>query len=153
MITLPPTMRKAMLNASRLTPAEIDSATKPALISLQALQEGRATENHACVIHTAIAVAEEIERQGVVRGLKDVWSRADAAMQDIYARALQTGSWQLAAADAAHGELHAIKEAMRLHRFQLEQLSAQELARAVNKLIARQQSQGKPVEKTVLEAL
>lgn len=143
-----PTLAAAKARATKLTAAEVSSTMQPARLSLDALRRGVATLDHHCIAHTAIAIAEAVEEQGVVTGLAHYWEAADKALATVWARAMATGAWR---APTLRGrEIAAITEAIELHAWQIEQLSAGELHRAAKKLIARTQTARKPVERCAL---
>lgn len=127
-------------NATRLTTAERAETMGTALRCLDALRTATATEDHHTVLHTQLAIAQGIEASGIVRGLQAVLVEADAAMVRIRARALATGKWRPPTLYAS--ELTTLREALHLHDYQLQQLSAGELHTITKKLIAQTQSSG-----------
>lgn len=146
-----PTLAQARARVARLSAAEVDNTMEPARLSLDALRRGVATLDHHCIAHTAIAIAEAVEEQGVVTGLAHYWEAADKALATIWARAMATGAWR---APTLRGpEIAAVTEAIELHAWQIAQLSAGELQRAAKLVIARQQSAKRPVERRTLVSL
>lgn len=146
-----PTMAIAKARATRLTAEEVSDTMAPSRLSLIALREGRASENHHCILHTVIALAEVIEEQGVVRGLQQYWKAADQAMAAIRQRARAKGGWTPPVLRGS--ELAVITEAIDLHAWQIAQLSARELAGAARLLIARTQTAKRPVLRTTMQTL
>lgn len=135
-------------HAARLTDAERQETMAPAIACLDALRTGTATEDHHTVLHTQLRVAQGIEASGIVRGLQQQFAEALQAMNAIRARALARGAWRPTALYAA--ELTALQEAVHLHDFQLQQLSAGELHAVARKLIAQTLSTGGSVERRAL---
>lgn len=130
----------ALFRAARLTEAEVRSTIAPAQACLDRLREGVATEDQHTVLATALQIAMEIERTGIVRGLREHIAAAQAAMESIRLRALATGAWRPTAL-YAH-ELSALRDAVKFHKFQLRQVSAGEINAITRKLIARTRSTG-----------
>jgi len=113
--------------ATRLTAAEVDQVMGPIRTSLTALREGVANDVQWGILCSAIEVGLAIEDQGVVRGLRGHLCAAEQALATIGKRALKSGTWR---PTALHfDELEHVTEAMRLHQYQIEQLSAAELAK------------------------
>ncbi|MBF9263914.1 hypothetical protein [Paracidovorax cattleyae] len=106
------------------------------------LREGVATADQWAVVNTAMLIAQEIERQGVVRGLREHIDAALQALASIEARAIPGETWTPTA--LWFYELDAVREGLRLHQYQLEQLSFGELHTATSKVLARHQSAGAP---------
>jgi hypothetical protein len=121
----------AVLQASKAEPEDIDLVIKPLQVAFTALREGVATELQWCVLASNVGIAMTIEQQGIVRGLGAHLVAADRALHAIYRRAMEHGAWRPTA--LYWQEIDAIDEFIPLHRFQLEQLSRGELARAVEK--------------------
>lgn len=130
----------AWLRASRLTPAKILAIMIPVRECFAHVRTATATELQHQVLHTTLAIAEEIERAGIVRGLVEHIDLALRASSTYSARSLASGAWKASACDFY--ELDAISHMLDLHVFQLEQLSAAELQRITQRLIARTQQEG-----------
>lgn len=141
----------AKRRATRLTPAEIDEALAAGHQCEARLREGVATEGQFAALRTYFAIAEAIERRGIVRGLHEHFASANDAMDSIHARATATGVWRQTALH--YYELDAIREGLRLLRYQMEQLSAGEVHDIVRQLMAQTQSQGGAVERRSLKEL
>lgn len=89
-----------------------------------------------------------IEEQGVVRGLHELLHQVDVYLAQIEARANASGSW---CSPTLYGhELVALQELLRLHTFQLEQLSAAEFHKAVTLAIARYRQRGAQIRMTAV---
>lgn len=108
--------------------------------SHKALREGVATELDWSILAGALATSMTIEQQGVVRGLQEHFVSAEAALQAVFDRAKSTDTWKPTA--LWFNELDAINEFVRLHAFQVEQLSRAEWLQAVNTTTAKVRSQG-----------
>ena len=138
------TLRKALLRAGRLMPHEVDERMAPLLVSHKALREGVATLQQWAGVASAVAVGLAIEKQGVVRGKREDLRLADFALRDIKQRSLARGAWKPSM--LSFEELDDIKEAVEYHRFQLQQLSAQEYHQAVCKVVGQVTSSGGTVQ-------
>ena len=131
----------AINTATKLTPGEIASVIEPLNAAARALREGVADEDQWSRVVSAINVAQAIERQGVVRGLREHLHCAELALQGIRQRAVaRTGEWDRTA--LYYQELDHINEAVDLHAFQLSQLSYGEYARAIRYAVGEIQSTG-----------
>lgn len=133
-------IQHALLGATTLMACEISDTLAPTLGCAARLQAGTATEDQHTVVHTVLLVALCIEKTGVVRGLRAHIDAGLAALQAQRARAMATGTWQPPTPEPA--ETAAIGEALHLHRFQLQHVSASELQAVTRKLIARTTSTG-----------
>jgi hypothetical protein len=142
------TLATALLRASCLTDAEVRETIQPAQQCLDRLREGVATEDQHTVLHTCMQVALDIEASGIVHGLHEHLQYGIQALESIRARALATGTWR--PTDLDFHELDALRTAVDLHRFQLEQLSAGELHTITARLIARTLSAGGAAVRTTL---
>lgn len=135
------TFKPALLRATKLTEHEIADTMGPLRLCATRLREGVATEQQYVVLRSAFRISESIERSGIVHGLGGHIATALAACDAIDARAsASVGSWKQT---ALHWhELDAIDTMVDLHEFQLRQLSAGELQRIVQKLLAATRSSG-----------
>lgn len=133
------TLRKAMLRHTRITEAEIRATMEPIMVCATRLREGVATELQVQVLRSTMAIALEIERLGYVRGMAGHMEAAVVALTSIAARAMETGTWR--PTPLRWYEMDAITSAVDLHDHQLRQLTAAELHRATQRVIARMQSQ------------
>lgn len=127
-------------HGTRLSATEIASVIDPVRDCFAQIRASTATETHFAVLQTTIQVAEEIEAQGVVRGLSEHISSALGACQGYAARCTSTGAWQPTAIHFY--ELDALATVIDLHAYQLTEVTAHELQRAADKVIARAQSAG-----------
>lgn len=134
------TFRLAVLQATKLTSAEVAETMAQANHCFDRLREGVATEAQHTALHTILALAMGIEDSGVVKGLREHLDSALRSMDAVRDRAMATGSW---CCSALHlDELDAIATAVELHEYQLKQVSAGELQRVTNKLVAQTLSMG-----------
>lgn len=85
-------------------------------------------------------LATEIERTRIVRGLAGHIAQAQAALESWEQRAMTSGIWLPAAMEFS--EQDALATFVDLHEFQLQQLSAGEIYRASQRMIARARSAG-----------
>lgn len=134
------TMGKALKRASCLLPSEIADTMAPARACIELLREGKAAEDHLVILRTQLRVAMGIEDSGIVRGFREVFDAALAAIDAIESRSMKGGTWRQSALSAP--ELSSISEGVRWHDFQLRHVSAGELHAAASKLIAQTQSSG-----------
>lgn len=126
-------MRLAIVRASCLTDAEIAVVLAPVRQALAATRQACATSTDWSNLAMACAVAEAIERQGVVRGLAGHLRNADAALQAIAARSDTAKGWQRT--PLYFHEIDALNTFVDLHEFQIKKLSAAEYQRAVTTAI------------------
>lgn len=134
-------IRLAINTATRLTDAEIAGVMQSIESGAEAMRTGTATAANWLNLVTAAQVAICIEEQGIVRGLSEPLHGADRILAAIEARATAaTGRWR--APTLYPAELRAIRELVRLHRFQIQQLSAGEFQAAVRRAINLQRSRG-----------
>ncbi|WP_237736666.1 hypothetical protein [Delftia acidovorans] len=91
-------------------------------------------------MHSTIQVAQEIERGGIVHGLAEHFNSAQTVCEAYFARCRAGGAWH---PSAVHfNELDALTNAIDLHEFQLQQLTAHEIQEVTRRLIARTESSG-----------
>ena len=85
-----------------------------------------------------LTIAASIEKQGVVKGLACLLAEVDEVLDAIEGRAVQgltAGSWR---APVLRGEeIRRRQEFLRVHQFQLEQLSYREYRQACAQAVAR----------------
>lgn len=130
----------AKKRAARLTTAEVRDIMDPIKGAHRALREGVATEWQWTLLASAMNVAQAIERQGVVRGLKEHLHSAEMALAGIRQRAVATGDWQ--APTLYFQELDNVTAAVNFHEYQLLQLSDGELRQCSAVAIAEIRSTG-----------
>lgn len=137
----------AILGATKLTAAEVQGTLATALECEARLREGVATDDQHTVLYTILLIAQGIEDSRIVRGLREHIASALQAMAAIRARATaaDAGAWHPVVPD--YHEIDAIRTALHLHEFQLQQLSAGELHAVAKKLIARTASSGGQVQR------
>lgn len=130
----------AILRAAALTPAEVEITMQPIAPALQALREGRASHDDWDNLQGMTTAALAIEAKGIVKGLRSVMQAAHDALANIYDRSQLHDGWRPTALYAP--ELAAITEAVRLHRWQLAQLSGGEYHAAIRRAVGQVQQQG-----------
>lgn len=135
------TMEMARNKAGRLTPAEIAFIMKPAEAGFDALRRGVATLDNWQSLGQLVTMGVAIEASGIVTGLSAQFAAAKAALQAVQARvtAPATPTWGTSTAMRAE-ELQAVREALDVHLFQLQQLSAGELQR-LHRVLVRAEEQ------------
>ncbi len=110
---------------------EISKAIYPLQAAARALREGVATEHEWSTVARAIVVAQDLERRGIVRGLRGHLHNAAVALQEIGRRAMDAGVW---IATPLHLlELDVIATAIELHELQLQQLGEHHVNQAQTK--------------------
>ena len=139
-------IERALHGATALTDSEQRTTIAPAIECLRRLREGTATDDQHTVVYTVLTVASGIEERGIVRGLSTQFALALRSLDDIRARATAAGAWRAPTLYAR--ELAAIDEAVFLHRFQLQKVSAGELHAIATKTIARHRSAGGIFQRT-----
>lgn len=100
--------------------------------AIKALRQGQATEQQWSIAAGAVAVAQAIERQGVVRGLAGHLQTAELTLQAIHDRALRTGGGRWMRVTLYFGEIDALTTFEECHTFQLNQLGRAELLQAID---------------------
>ena len=109
-----------------LTHAEIADAMTPVEDGFRALREGVALFEQWQQVAQSVTLALVIEESGIVRGLEGHLQLARSSLEAIYTRVTQQSSW--GKRTTLHfEEINALREALDLHRFQLQHVSAQEL--------------------------
>ena len=141
----------ARLRVTCLTAAEVHTTLAPAWACLASLRDGVATEDQHTVLATHLAIAMAIEDSGIVRGMREHFDSAMAALAAIRARALASGAWL--PQQLEFHEIDALAEAVDLHRHQLAYVSSGELRDITAKLIARTRSTGGKVVRTTAQNL
>lgn len=120
----------AVYRACKISQADRVLVMQPSLKAVESLRKGQCTHRQWAAMRAAIEVAQGIESQGVIKGLQAHLDSASQALNAIYERSIQSDGWTSGAV-YAH-ELNAITEAVRLHKFQLDQLGRGELIDALN---------------------
>ncbi|MDH4449913.1 MAG: hypothetical protein QE265_04885 [Rhodoferax sp.] len=98
----------------------------------KALREGVATEYQWSIVAGSASVALAIERQGVVRGLKDHLTSIERTLQQIYDRAILQGNGRWIRVTLRFNEIDALHDLVDLHTFQMDQLGRAEFLRAID---------------------
>lgn len=125
------TMDMARNKASALTEAEIAFILHPAEAGFDALRRGVASLHDWQCMAQLVTMAVAIEASGIVTGLSEQFAAARAALQAVRMRVTRDQArptWCSNTTLRAE-EITALAEALRLHRFQLQQLAAGELQR------------------------
>lgn len=136
----PDTLAIALHKAAKPAANDVDEVLTVVRQAARALREGVATEHQWSVLSGSLAVSLTIERQGVVRGLREHLDRAEAALQTIYNRAQRTGAWR---PPVLHfHEIEAVNTFVDLHAFQARELSRAEFLRAIDTTTSQVRSSG-----------
>lgn len=114
-----------------MTPEQLLRPTRPALV---ALREGVATEQQWLTLASAVDTALAIDGRGVIRGMRGHLVLAQQALVGIKLRAMDTGTW--CPTPLYLQEIDDVTEALRLHEYQLEQMGATRIARALRAIAA-----------------
>jgi len=144
-------IRTARAYSTCLIAQELDDAVRPFKQCLAAARAGVATHIQHLVLHTQTVLAVEIESTRIVRGLAGHIAQAQAALESWEQRAMASGTWVSAALEFS--EQDALATFVELHEFQLQQLSAGEIYRASQRMIARARSTGSEVLHVDVEAV
>jgi hypothetical protein len=131
------TMDMVRNKVGRLTEAEVAFIMRPAEAGFEALRRGVASLVNWQNLAQLVTMAVAIEASGIVTGLAVQFAAAREALQAVHARVTsdpQRPTWGSSTTMHAE-ELIALREALQLHRFQLQQLSAGELQRLYRVLV------------------
>lgn len=131
------TMDMARNRASALTEAEIAFILEPALVGFDALRRGVASLHDWQCMAQLVTMAVAIEASGIVTGLSAQFAAARQALQAVRDRVMRDPARPTWCANTTMRaeEITALDEALRLHRFQLQQLAAGELQRLHRALV------------------
>ena len=128
----------AVQQATKLTAAEVSQQMGPCRLAFDALRQGRATLRQWQIMAATLTIAASIEKLGVVKGLAGLLAEVDEVLDAIEGRAVQgltAGGWR---APVLRGEeIRQLQEFLRVHQFQLEQLSYREYRQACAQAVAR----------------
>lgn len=123
------TVDMAISRATLLTDAEQVHLLQPARDGFDRMRRGQATEMDWIHLVTVCVIGLSIEDGGVVRGLHEVLTEADQTLATIGQRAMAAGTgWRAPTLYAA--ELEQLQTLLRMHAFQLSQVSWGEHQRA-----------------------
>jgi hypothetical protein len=111
----------AIANATAFNAEELRQLLAPARAAMAAMRQGQATEQDWIHLVTAASTGLSIERQGVVKGVREPLQEADQALAIIATRAMAAGRWK-APTLYAH-EINTLDTLVQIHAFQLESLS------------------------------
>lgn len=125
-------LERAKHFATRLTNEERADVMRLAHEGFNALREGVATWLQWSYMSSAVSVALAIEAQGVVRGMREHFSEAQKALDNIFSRTQQgINGAKWGRTTLYFYEIDSLREAVNLHDFQLRQLSFAELKAAL----------------------
>ena len=100
--------------------------------AIKALRAGVATEHDWSVAAGGVSVAQAIERQGIVRGLREHITTTEQALQAIYDRAMRVGGGRWVRTSLWFDEMDALANFLELHTFQVHQLGRAEMLAAID---------------------
>lgn len=139
--TAPETLALAIDGATLLTAPEINTIVGPLTLAVEAFRTGRPIYMDWVRLCTAVNVGTAIDDQGVVRGLR---AEFDAAFEVLDAIGARMGTlpkdWKPGPLWA--NELQTMRDLVRLHKFQLQNLSCREFHRARQQAVGRVRSAG-----------
>lgn len=146
-------VRVAIANACALTQAERDELMQPIREAFAALRQGVATYQQWAALCTGISVALSIEKLGVVRGLQEHLEAAERAALAVYDRVTSdpNGPTWGRRTTLYFDEIAAIREAIELHDFQLQHLSAREVVEAGRRTVQDARAAGAYIVNTADE--
>lgn len=110
--------------------------------AVKALREGVGTEMDWSIAAGSLALAQAIERRGIVRGLHGPITTAEQVLQAIYDRALRIGCGRYIRATLYFNEIEALTEFVELHTFQIDQLGRAEMLAAMDAATKHTLAQG-----------
>jgi hypothetical protein len=134
------TMEMAVRGAAKPARADRDEVLAVSESAINALCAGAATEADWSIAAGMVNVALAIERQGVVRGLREHLASADAVLCAIYNRCRTSTMWLRPTLTI--DEIDAMRLLQDLHAFQVNQLSRTELLTAIDMAIKHTHAQG-----------
>ncbi len=123
------TIGMAISRATLLTEAEQQQLLQSPREGFERMRRGQATETDWIHLVTICAIGLSIEDGGVVRGLHEVLTEADLALATIGQRAMASGTGWRSPTLYAH-EIEQLQTLLRMHAFQLSQVSWGEHRRA-----------------------
>ena len=131
-----------MARVGILTAKEVARHMTPVNRAWTAMRQGRATHLEWAVVAGAIEMSLGVERMGIVRGLLDEMTSAEAALNAISIRAHKTPAQTWAAPTLYGHEIEAIQTGLNFHKFQLLKLSWSEYQDALKRAIVEVNSAG-----------
>lgn len=131
--------------ATKLTQCELNAIIPPVKAAFIQLLRGLGRDDDWCILAGALSVAANIERLGVVKGLKGQLDAADRALTAIEVRASESGEWR--SPTLYSEEIYALDALLFVHTYQLKQLSFSEYRRALDTAEAQHRTKGVQVEK------
>ena len=126
-------IRGAILGATALTEAERQTIIGPSLKHIADIPTRGLTGGAYIDLVTSLHAAMAIEASGIVRGLKAEFEAAISLLHDLHGQCQRGQNWKCLRLGA--GEVETLKNAVELHDFQLQQLSANEFHAIVRKLV------------------
>lgn len=132
-------MDMAKRQAGRFTAAELATLRARTVGHLEALRSGKATRADFAGVCTACKLGQAIEDQRVVRGLREVFKEAEQVLLLLQDQAEAGGAWDSPVLTGP--QITLLAEMVRLHLFQLAQLSYGEYQSAWKLVIGRATSE------------
>lgn len=121
--------------------ADVDAIMELSELSVKQSARGELTHDSFSMLCTALEIANEVERDGEVRGFSQDISQMDLALKSIYARCMAAPPvWQVKACTAS--ELSALQNFIGIHRFQMENILRATLVRISSALEAKEKAKG-----------
>jgi hypothetical protein len=134
------TLEIAAEGAAKMNQRDVNALLAVVQDAFKSMREGVGTLQHWSILAGTLDVSMAIERQGVVRGLREHLLTAEAALQSIYNRANSTRTWSPTA--LYFHELDAVREFVNLHAFQMRNLSRLEFEQVINTTTSQIRSGG-----------
>ena len=129
------------LYATLLTEAEVQHHMAPIRRCEAQLAQGAASSTQLSVLETSIKISQQVEKSRIVTGLADIIEAGRAALYAIRQRSCSDdNTWQPATPTA--DELDAVTTAMTMHQFQLRKVTAGEICKITDRIIAQAKSSG-----------
>ena len=138
------TISRAIGNATKPAKHDIASVFHPISTAATAFREGVGTVADWSLIAGSLDVAICIEKQGVVRGLKGHLVEFEQVWQAIHDRCNRSTGWHRT--PLWFHELDALRDFVRLHGYQINQLSRAEYLNAIELATSRIKSNGGTVQ-------
>ena len=125
-----------------LTAKEVERHMKPVNSAWTAMCQGRATHLEWAIVAGAIEMSIGVERMGIVRGLLEEMTSAEAALNAISIRAHKNPAQTWSAPTLYGHEIEAIQTGLNLHKFQLLKLSWGEYDAAIQRAVVEVNAAG-----------
>ena len=120
---------------------DVDAIMELSELSIKQAARGELTHDSFSMLCTALGIANEVEKNGEVRGFTQDIAAADSALKSIYARCMASPPvWQSKACTAS--EISALQNFIGIHRFQMENILRATLVKISSAMEIKEKSKG-----------